>query len=362
MPELPEDPSNREPQIQDLVQNFITSKENAYDRNHCIFPHLDASTHRIIIDGDVKKPLELTIQNLRNDYEQHSVICALQCAGNRRHTMRTKQKEVSGLDWFDGAIMNCKWTGPRLVDVLERAGVIIENGHVAFACNATLCQEDTWYGSSIPLSRAMDRDMDVILALKMNDEPLTVGHGHPVRLITPGIAGARAVKWLDHITVQKAESRNHYMVYDYKVLPPDVETMETASGYWEQIPPVQEMPINSVIGVPTGGSEINRHKDGTLTVRGYAVPEGAAGPVVKVEVSGDAGESWQEATLITSEDESRWSWKLWETRLNIEPGHNRSIFSRATDAGGNTQPKQSEWNLRGVCYNGWGDCTELTIT
>jgi hypothetical protein len=25
--------------------------------------------------------------------------------------MRTKLKEVNGIDWFDGAVMNCKWTG-----------------------------------------------------------------------------------------------------------------------------------------------------------------------------------------------------------------------------------------------------------
>jgi sulfite oxidase len=25
--------------------------------------------------------------------------------------MRTKLKEVNGIDWFDGAVMNCKWSG-----------------------------------------------------------------------------------------------------------------------------------------------------------------------------------------------------------------------------------------------------------
>ena len=90
MPELPEDPLNREPELQQLASCFLTPVGEAYDRNHCIHPELDGSAHHIRIDGAVNKPLELSRDDLRNDFEQHTVVCALQCAGNRRHTMRTK--------------------------------------------------------------------------------------------------------------------------------------------------------------------------------------------------------------------------------------------------------------------------------
>ena len=141
-----------------------------------------------------------------------------QCAGNRRHTMRTKLKEVSGIDWFDGAVMNCSWTGPLLHDVLKKASLKISKeqfatAHVAFACFQTPTQEDEWYGASVPLSRVMDPDSGIILALKMNGKPLSPNHGAPVRVITPGIAGARSVKWLDRITVQMSESENFYQRY-----------------------------------------------------------------------------------------------------------------------------------------------------
>jgi sulfite oxidase len=64
--------------------------------------------------------------------------------------MRTKLKEVSGIDWFDGAVMNCKWTGPLLKDVLEKAGVKVEDdklneAHVAFSCYQTVTQEDDFH-------------------------------------------------------------------------------------------------------------------------------------------------------------------------------------------------------------------------
>ena len=87
--------------------------------------------------------------------------------------MRTLQSEVDGLDWYDGAVMNCQWRGPRLRDVLLRAVPKLQQGaHVAFACHATKVQEDDWYGSSIELERALSEDADVILALEVQMLPV----------------------------------------------------------------------------------------------------------------------------------------------------------------------------------------------
>lgn len=85
--------------------------------------------------------------------------------------MRTRLKEVDGIDWFDGAVMNCLWRGPRLRDVLLKAGVNCDNiqkAHVAFACHQTRVQDDSWYGGSIELSRAMGLDFEVVVALEVN--------------------------------------------------------------------------------------------------------------------------------------------------------------------------------------------------
>lgn len=84
--------------------------------------------------------------------------------------MRTFLAEVSGIDWGDGAVVNCTWKGPKLRDVLNEAVVNLPAefvGHVAFACYQTEVEEDTWYGGSIPLTRAMRDDADVILALEV---------------------------------------------------------------------------------------------------------------------------------------------------------------------------------------------------
>ncbi len=85
--------------------------------------------------------------------------------------MRTKLKEVAGVDWADGAVMNCRWRGPRLRDVLNWAGIAVPDpstAHVAFACFATPCQDDDWYGGSIELGRGMSEEGEVILALEVS--------------------------------------------------------------------------------------------------------------------------------------------------------------------------------------------------
>lgn len=114
-------------------------------------------------------PLSLSTCDLSTLFPQHDVVCALQCAGNRRHTMRTRQKEVEGIDWGDAAVMNCRWRGPRLRDVLLRAGVNVgqQDGHIVFACYQTEVQEDNWYEASIELDRGLSVDAEVILALEV---------------------------------------------------------------------------------------------------------------------------------------------------------------------------------------------------
>lgn len=354
-----------------MVPSFITT--DGYDRNHGPIPHLDPCTHKVTIAGLVNKVLYLSIADLFS-LPQHTIICALQCAGNRRHTMRTKLKEVCGIDWFDGAVMNCKWTGPLLKDVLNLAGVKVDqekwkDAHVAFSCFQTPTQDDEYYGASIPLSRAMDAHSSILLALKMNDKPLPPNHGAPVRVVTPGIAGARSVKWLDQVTVQMSESRSFYQQSDYKILPPEVDCKEKAKEWWSKVSSLQDMPVNSVIGVPKSGTKVHqRAEDGTIEVKGYALPSGADGPIVRVEVSADEGKTWQDAELINTytgpdakQVEMKWAWALWRIDIKVEKGKNVKILSRATDQSGNTQQPTCEWNLRGVAYNGYGEAFGLEI-
>lgn len=193
----------------------------------------------------------------------------------------------------------------------------------------------------------------------MNGEPLPDNHGFPVRAIIPGIIGARSVKWIDRITVAETETCNFYQQRDYKVLPRDATDTESAAKFWEIVPPMMENVINSVVIVPNDDDIIERSNEGTITIKGYAVPQGEHGPVVKVEVSCDDGASWTEARLGPKQ---KWSWVLWEADVRVDPGDGVRIFSRATDEGGNSQTEpRSQWNLRGIGYNGYESRTGVKI-
>lgn len=193
----------------------------------------------------------------------------------------------------------------------------------------------------------------------MNDKPLPINHGYPVRIIAPGIAGARSVKWLDRITVQDSESKNFYQQRDYKILPPEATNRKEAEKYWARTAAIQDMPVNSVIGIPESDSKVTLDAAGTVLVRGYALPKGDQGPVVQVEVSADGGKTWVPAQLQA--DRSKWCWVLWQARLRMPRGPAGRILSRATDAGGNVQEAHPQWNLRGVGYNGYGESRNLHI-
>lgn len=341
---------------------------------------MDGETHVIKVSGLVEKPLKLSISDIRNRYKQHEITSALQCAGNRRHTMRTLLKEVNGIDWGDAAVMNCRWKGAKLRDILAevRPSISAKSGHVAFSCYQTKVQGADWYGASISLDKAMDADADVLVALEaslksqtcnrlyvdrsqMNGQPLTPNHGFPARIIVPGVSGARSVKWLDEISIQDYESTNLYQRYDYKRLPPEATDPETAKKFWDITPALQDMPVNSAITHPQSGQTVELSGAGTISVSGYALPQGDEGPVVRVEVSADGGETWHDAKIVDGgRDQGKWAWSLWTIELKMQRGKGH-IQSRATDHGGNTQPEQAVWNLRGVGYDGYGEARDLVI-
>ncbi len=197
----------------------------------------------------------------------------------------------------------------------------------------------------------------------MNGKILPRNNGFPVRILAPGIAGARSVKWLDRITVQLEESKNFYQQHDYKVLPPEATNKEEANKYWHTVPAIQNMPVNSVIAIPQNGDTIELSSEGTTQIKGYALPEGDQGPVVQVEVSVDEGKTWTKADIEhTPEGNGKWCWVLWTAMVKPNKGRPVRFLSRATDKGGNVQAAHPQWNLRGVAYNGYGESRDLTVT
>lgn len=203
-----EDPFNAEPTLSRLRAHVVASTEDFYVRSHGNVPDVDAVAFRLSVTGKVDNDLSLSLQDLREQFDEHTVEAVLQCAGNRREDL-DEVKPVSGDPWAPGAIGNAIWTGVPLADVLKFAGVDADaEMHVAFSSldECTVDGKTFKYGASIPMTKAMSPE--VLLAYAMNGEPLTPKHGFPLRIVTPGCAGVRSPKWVAAIEVRDTPSDN----------------------------------------------------------------------------------------------------------------------------------------------------------
>lgn len=344
-------PFNAEPPPGLLTDKYITPNSIFFTRNHLPVPNLDAKTYRLCVVGPHGgKSLSLSLDDLRR-FPKHEITVTVQCAGNRRSEM-TQFKEVKGLDWQIGAISTARWAGARLCDVLAKAGHKL-SGTEAHVCFEGLDSDSTGttYGASIPLARAMNPEAEVLLAYEMNGEPLPRDHGFPVRVVVPGVVGARHVKWLGKVSVELEESHSHWQRRDYKGFCPSVD-WDTVN--FDSAPSIQELPIQSAITEPQNGETI---ESGEVTVKGYAW-SGGGRAVVRVDVSLDGGLTWQTAKLDEEEQRPRkaWAWRLWQLQVPVPPGKKElNIICKAVDDSYNVQPDTVPpiWNLRGVLSNAW---------
>ncbi|XP_057556718.1 sulfite oxidase, mitochondrial isoform X2 [Hippopotamus amphibius kiboko] len=344
-------PFNAEPPPELLTENYITPNPIFFTRNHLPVPNLDPDTYRLHVVGPPGgQSLCLSLDDLYQ-FPKHEITVTLQCAGNRRSEM-TRFKEVKGLEWSAGAISTARWAGARLCDVLAQAGHQLSETE-AHVCFEGLDSDPTGaaYGASIPLARAMDPEAEVLLAYEMNGQPLPRDHGFPVRVVVPGVVGARHVKWLGKVSVEPEESYSHWQRRDYKGFSPSVD-WDTVD--FDSAPSIQELPVQSAITQPKDGETI---ESGEVTVKGYAW-SGGGRAVVRVDVSLDGGLTWQVAELDGEEQHARkaWAWRLWQLQAPVPAGKKElNIVCKAVDDSYNVQPDTVApiWNLRGVLNNAW---------
>jgi sulfite oxidase len=339
-----EEPLNAGTPLDRLRRSFVTPVDLFFVRSHGSLPEVDPDAYRLSVTGMVARPLELSLGDLRRRFADHDLTAAVVCAGNRRNELAAVHPLPGEVPWGADAISTARWRGVRLADILDVAGVAPDARHVAFSgMDQARVEDDTVaFGASIPLEKALHPE--VLLVHTMNDAPLPREHGFPVRVLVPGYVGARSVKWLRDITVQREPSTNYFEAHDYKWFPPEVTA---AVADWSHTKPIEEIPLNAVICTPRDG-ELRR--TGPTLVQGYAIA-GEAAPVQRVELSLDGGATWTEADVGESD---RWSWCYWEATVDLPRG-DREIVVRAWDAAGRTQPAdvRSLWNFKGYLNNAW---------
>ena len=196
---------------------------------------------------------------------------------------------------------NAKWTGVRLRDVLEMAGV--QDGATQLVGRSV----DGWT-AGMPTAWVMDPAREPMIALKMNDQPLPPAHGYPARLIVPGLYGyVSATKWLKEL---------------------ELTTLEAFDGYWVPLGWAKLGPIltQSRIDTPRGGQVAA----GTIPIAGIAwAPDRG---IARVEVGVDG--VWADARLSAPISDA--TWVQWVFDWAATPGHH-VVKVRATDGTGVVQ-------------------------
>ncbi len=292
---------------------IVTPNGLIFERHHNGTPDIDPSTHKLVIHGMVRQPLEFSMDDLMR-YPAVSRFHFMECSGNGladwlKNASTTVQQT-------HGLLSGGQWTGIPVSWLLDEAGL---------QAGATWALFEGADGSghvrSMPMKKLLD---DCLLVYALNGEMLRPENGYPLRLFVPGWEGNVSVKWLRRIKVgdQPWHARSETARY----------TDPMPDGKWRQFS--FEMECKSVITRPSGGMHIAR---GMHEIQGFAWS--GNGKIKAVDVTTDGGKNWQEAVLeepvmdkCLTRFRYRWEWQ----------GGPATIASRAVDSTGYVQPSVQE--------------------
>jgi DMSO/TMAO reductase YedYZ molybdopterin-dependent catalytic subunit len=339
----------RSPKPEDLEMpldgftDWITPIDRFFVRCHTYTPQVNLSDWSLKIDGKVDRPMTLTMADLKQ-FPRVELVGVLECAGNGRSFY---QPRVAGTQWAYGSVGNGRWAGVRLRDVLQKADIQSSAQHVL--CDGADVPLGTMPDFQRTIASAKALDPDTLLAYEMNGQPLPVQHGFPLRVVTPGWAGASWVKWLQHIEVLDHEFDGFWMKTAYRH--PQQHVEPGAAVDVATMVPVTDLSVKSVIAAPDG-----RAKPGTVRIQGAAWSNSS--PLKKVDVSTDGGQTWKSAKLYGKP--TQYGWRLWQLDWKAAEGQH-TLIARASNMAGQTQPLTEEWNPNGYLWN-VAQRTEITIT
>ncbi|MDO9169374.1 MAG: molybdopterin-dependent oxidoreductase [Methylobacter sp.] len=335
-------PPNYETPIHYFDTPFTPNNRFFVRYHNAVIPEVKTSEWRLRIGGDAARtPLELSLEQLRRDFEQVDIAALCLCSGNRRGAF---QPPVPGIQWGSGAMGNALWRGVRLKDVLAGAGIDKSALEVSLAgADSGVHKTTPDFVKSLPLAKALDEN--TLIAFEMNGEPLPHWNGFPARLIIPGWT---ATYWIKHLTALNVISKpfdGYWMKTAYRI-PKDrfpsgqFSSQETAADM-----PITEIVVNSLITSPADGQTLPNAK--SIEINGVAWDGGNG--IARVDVSTDGGSNWQQATL--KQDYGRFSWRQWHWVFEPKrPGACR-IMARATSHSGASQPLEPIPNPSGYHHN-----------
>lgn len=338
--------TDRPPQLETPLFYFrqdLTPNEAFFVRWHFsgIPTSVDLRTFKLTVGGHVQKTLSLSVDDLRKQFEPVSLVAVNQCSGNSRSFF---SPQVPGGQWGHGAVGNARWTGVRLKDLLNKAGVKPQAMQVTFAG----LDEPPLY-SMHKFVKALEIDHaigdEVLVAYEMNGEPLPMLNGFPLRLVVPGWYATYWVKSLAKIEVLPSKFDGFWMEKAYRI-PKNENANETPENLAKDTIPINRMNVRSILVRPDFTDVVRVGKQ--FEIEGIAFDGGSG--ISKVEVSVDGGASWSVAQLDNS-DNGKFSFKRWRMPWTPTSTGSYKVLTRATSGDGKVQGPQF-WNKSGYMRNG----------
>jgi sulfane dehydrogenase subunit SoxC len=301
----------------------ITASGLHYERHHAGIPAIDPSRHSLIVHGLVDQPKRFSMADLKRlprVTKRHFIECSGN-SGGAYQGLPMKTVQIS-----HGLLSTSEWTGVPFAVLAREVGIGKGASWVlAEGADAAVMTR------SIPMEKMM---RDGILAYGQNGEAIRPEQGYPLRLLLPGFEGNTHIKWLRRLQVSDKPFMTREETSKYTDL--------MANGIARQF--VFTMEAKSVIAFPSG--DMRLPGPGFYDIGGFAWS--GRGRVKSVQVSTDAGATWQNAALseppepmCTVRFSLPWRWD----------GKPVTLQSRCIDETGYTQPSHADLvRARGVNF------------
>lgn len=337
-------PWNMEAQAH-LLNDNITPNKYMFIRNNGRIPEgIDASQWMLTLDGEsVKTKKSYSLADLKSKFQHYTYQLTLECGGNGRSEFNPPAK---GNQWTVGAVSCAEWTGVRLRDVLEDAGIKPDAVYIGYHAADTHLSGDPNkepISRGVPMNKALQDE--TLLAFAMNGKDIPLAHGHPLRLVCGGWPASTSGKWINRISVRnKVHDGEKMGGTSYRV---PCETVAPGSEVAESnMCIIESMPVKSLITYPKTGALIKEGEK--LGINGHAW----AGEleVSKMEYSIDFGSTWHNCSL--EKPANRLAWQHFKATVSFPKKGYYEVWARATDSSGKSQPMLLPgWNPKGYLNN-----------
>ena len=231
---------------------------------------------------------------------------------------------------MQGLVGSAEWEGAPLAPLLRELGVPPETREAIFV-GADGAEErlrgnryPSRFARSLPIADALGPE--VLLAHRMNGEPLLPEHGSPLRLVVPGWYGVAQVKWLERIELSPSRFMGWFMAKEYVT----VLGLRRGEEIEHRATSVGKMRLKSVV------TRVVRSADRGLRIEGLAWFDGTFIDTVEVRV--DDG-SWEPAELEPGSSPYDW------VRFSLpwrSPSPGKHVLVSRARAGSRIQPTETE--------------------